>query len=527
MLGLKFLCKFKLMYSTLYNIKSISKHILVFILLLILGATSYHAQNFNRPVPASMPQYEFHRMDTTDLGSYYFCAPYLHNGGNTTSKSMMLIDQNGYLVWATGGAQKFFDFKYHPDHSVFSFTNRQGPVINHFIMDSTFSIIDSISTPSGYGDVHEFQMFPNGNYCFIGGADSVLDLSSFIIDGGPGSVNTNVRDFIIWEFDPSHNLVMRWSALDHIPADVFVDGYAYNASSFDFAHGNSVELDTDGNLIVSMRTANAVYKIDHSTGSIIWRLGGDYNEFTFLNDAGFYGQHDARRLANGNITLFDNQFGTTAGSRGVEYSLNHNDSTAFKVSEYAYSWPLNCYSLGSYRMLENGYQIIGWGNVKRPEPSMTLLDSNQNVAADFFFSDTVVTYRAFFEEFEFKIPQPEITCTNDGTVLTLSAPSSSNYYLWSTGESTQTITVGDTGTYVVWVDQGIGILGSDPYFIEDLASHCIQTGIIDLPERTPEHTTFVGYFDLLGRKIIQLPIGSVYLELYSDGKYYKRLTWEK
>jgi len=507
------------------ELKSYRIHVLACILILCSSASSSFGQNFNRPVPVSFSQYEFQRYDTTDLGSYYLCAPYLHNGGNTISKSMMLIDQDGYLVWATGGSRKFFDFKYHLDHKVYSFTKRQGSVIHHFVMDSSFTIIDSIYAPNNYGDIHEFQIFPNGNYCFIGGADTILDLSAFIIDGNPGSASTNVHDFIIWEFDSNHNLVLKWSALDHIPADIFVDGYPYNSASFDFAHGNSVELDTDGNLIVSMRTANAIYKIDHSSGAVLWRLGGDYNEFTFLNDSGFYGQHDARRLPNGNIALFDNQFGMSNGSRGVEYSLNHNDSTVLKVSEYGYSWPLNCHSLGSYRMLDNGYQIVGWGNSRRPEPSISLVDSNQNLAADFFFSDTVVTYRAFFTEFDLHLSQPEITCSNDGVALTLTAPSSYNYYLWSTGESTQSITVGDTGVYMVWVDQGIGILGSKPYYVEDLATDCISMELEDNVLRTPKDQIFVGYFDLLGRKLSKVPIGTIYLETYADGTCYKRISW--
>ena len=320
---------------------------------------------------------------------------------------------------------------------------------------------------------------------------------------------------------------MQWSALDHIPADAFVDGFPYNAANFDFVHGNAVEYDLDGNLLISIRTANAVYKIDHTTGSVIWRLGGDYNEFNFLNDPGFIAQHDIRRLPNGNITVFDNQWGTTAGSRCLEYELDTANSTALLVSEYDYDWPLNCYSLGSFRKLENGYSVIGWGNTRRPEPSVTLIDSNQNIATDIFFSDTVVTYRAFFQEFELSMTQPEIICSNDGTTLTLSAPAGYNNYLWSSGESSQTITVADTGVYILWVDQGIGMLGSKPYHIEDLATHCISAGLNEYHSELPKSGHLIGYFDMLGRKITRIPIGTCYFEVYSDGKSFRRIRWEE
>ena len=48
-------------------------------------------------------------------------------------------------------------------------------------------------------------------------------------------------------------------------------------------------------------------KFDRQSGDVIWRLGGPMNDFTFINDP-LYGpnrQHDARRLDNGNIIIFD------------------------------------------------------------------------------------------------------------------------------------------------------------------------------------------------------------------------------
>ncbi len=62
-----------------------------------------------------------------------------------------------------------------------------------------------------------------------------------------------------------------------------------------------------GIILLSFRHLNEVTKIDSSSGEIIWRLGGKQNQFTFLGDTmPFSAQHDARRIANGNLTLFDN-----------------------------------------------------------------------------------------------------------------------------------------------------------------------------------------------------------------------------
>ena len=46
---------------------------------------------------------------------------------------------------------------------------------------------------------------------------------------------------------------------------------------------NSVDKDDDGNYLVSSRHYHQVYKIDGSSGDILWRLGGKDNDFTMNN----------------------------------------------------------------------------------------------------------------------------------------------------------------------------------------------------------------------------------------------------
>ena len=49
---------------------------------------------------------------------------------------------------------------------------------------------------------------------------------------------------------------------------------------YDYLHLNSVEVDTDGNLLISARNTWTVYKVDRSTGAVLWRLGGKRSDFT-------------------------------------------------------------------------------------------------------------------------------------------------------------------------------------------------------------------------------------------------------
>jgi hypothetical protein len=72
----------------------------------------------------------------------------------------------------------------------------------------------------------------------------------------------------------------------------------FTSNSVDYVHGNSIEEDTDGNIIISCRHLDQVNKINVGTGEFMWRLGGIKNEFTFINDPEpFTYQHDARRIA--------------------------------------------------------------------------------------------------------------------------------------------------------------------------------------------------------------------------------------
>ena len=75
--------------------------------------------------------------------------------------------------------------------------------------------------------------------------------------------------------------------------------------AFDYFHLNSIAVDTDGHLLVSARHASAVYKLDRRTGEY---LAARRQEERLRDGPGatFNFQHDARRHADGTITVFDN-----------------------------------------------------------------------------------------------------------------------------------------------------------------------------------------------------------------------------
>ena len=169
------------------------------------------------------------------------------------------------------------------------------------------------------------------------------------------------------------------------------------ASAVDYIHGNAIELDYDGNLLISSRHLNEISKISRSTGEFIWRLGGNNNEFTFVNDTiPFHYQHDIRRLENGNITMFDNgNFRAPLVSRALEYQLDEVNKVATLVWSYQHTPVVYGAFMGSVQRLKNGNTLIGWGGTS---PALTEVTPSGTIALEMTLPAGVWSYRVMRDE---------------------------------------------------------------------------------------------------------------------------------
>jgi hypothetical protein len=122
---------------------------------------------------------------------------------------------------------------------------------------------------------------------------------------------------IVQELDiETGKLLFEWRSLDHVSLEESYakPGQDLDYPGIDYLHINSIDVDHDDNLLVSARKISAVYKIDRETGEILWRLGGKKSDFEMGRGTRFAYQHDARRLPDGTISIFDN--GTTVFRKG-------------------------------------------------------------------------------------------------------------------------------------------------------------------------------------------------------------------
>ena len=240
---------------------------------------------------------------------------------------------------------------------------KKGSPVSWVLKDSSFNVVATYVGGNGYmADNHDFEVLPNG-HAIVECADNtpVVDMSKIVPGGFPAALPT---EFIIQEVDVDGNVVFQWKSLDHIPVtDSYQNLTGQNLG--DYIHVNSVWFDeTDGTIILSCRNTSEVIKISRVTGDIIWRMQGKHNQFTFTNGipgntdpAYFQVQHNARRLPNGNLTIFDNGYSDHSDpqygffrpyTRGVEYVIDEVNMTARLVWAFRHNPDIIDYQGGNF-----------------------------------------------------------------------------------------------------------------------------------------------------------------------------------
>lgn len=314
-------------------------------------------------LPSDFPGYTINTPASADNQGYYFIAPFRID--NQPSNYLLMLDNNGEPVYYQNlpAGQTAFDFKKQPNGYLSYFDTD----INGFkVLNSSYQVVSTYTAKDGYGaDIHEFQLLPNNHGVFLAYDTKTVDMSQQVSGGDP---QAQVIGLIIQELDGSGNVVFEWRSWDHFQitdADNHIDLIAH---TIDYVHGNAIQLDWDGNYLISSRHLDEITKIDRRTGAVIWRLGGKNNQFTFTNvdlssQYAFSFQHDIRRLPNGNITIFDNRNNLTPlFSSAEEYLLNEDTKTITRVWEYQSTTPdTYSFAMGSNQRLNNGNTVIGWG----------------------------------------------------------------------------------------------------------------------------------------------------------------------
>lgn len=412
---------------------------------------------------------------------FYFSVPIKIGAGAASYPSTHLIlDKEGSPVYYKKFTGNTGDFKIQPDGRM-TYSSRG----KFYIMDSTFTVKDSVVLKHGIlFDGHDLQILSNGHFLLLGTENVVMDLSPYSLFNGsnPGSATATVQCGVIQEQDANKNVVFEWHCKDHYNFTDVDPLRLTNPNNVDWTHLNAVEQDLDGNFLLSVRHFNEITKIRRSDSSIVWRLGGNANQFNFLNDPSmFKGQHDVRRIGNGNLTLFDNGNSTPSihPATAKEYQLNETTLTANLV--WSYTENANAFSLGlgNTQRLPNGNTLIDYGMLNNTNSIFNVVTASGSKVFEIAFTDTLRSYRSFnYATLPWNLKRPVIGCNSSGGQLYLDAGSGYSSYLWSNGATTQTMAVVSTGTFLVWVPKGQGgFISSEKFTVNDLSSPCIVAGI--------------------------------------------------
>ena len=145
-------------------------------------------------------------------------------------------------------------------------------------MNEQYEVIDLFSVGNGYPrtDNHDFQMLPNGHAILMIYDRQPVDMSQIVPDGDPDAI---VIGLVLQELDTEKTSYLNGAV--GITFQSLIQQSTWTTDEVDYVHGNSVDVDHDGNWLISSRYLDEVTKIDRETGEIIWRLGGKQNMFTF------------------------------------------------------------------------------------------------------------------------------------------------------------------------------------------------------------------------------------------------------
>jgi hypothetical protein len=233
------------------------------------------------------------------------------------------------------------------------------------------------NTTTNYPDVighHDIQYDPVNN--------TFLTFQNYV-----RNVNgTNYLFDKIVELDTSGNVLWSWDSYNYIPlseASPFNETATINGQTVtDFTHANSLDWDYNNSIIyMNCRLTNTFYKINETSGSIIWACG-EFGNFTLLDNNGnplakgtslWYGEHDVKEVAPDVFTIFNNDYDNITNpddcrSSLIEVTLNETSMTA--IVNWSWEAPTQYWNsfAGSAQILPNGDWLGDFGDPSHQDP---------------------------------------------------------------------------------------------------------------------------------------------------------------
>jgi hypothetical protein len=245
----------------------------------------------------------------------------------------------------------------------------------------------------------EAETFHHGVNLGPDGSMLLLSMEIREYDNWPGSVSNpeapreraKVVGDIVMEVRPDGSKANEWRLLDLIDPYRITYGSRANywavrgyAGTMDWCHANGTAYDaSDDAILVSLRTQDAIIKVDRKSGRLRWILGTHANwrepwsQKLLTPDASVawqFHQHDCSITPSGTILCFDNgnhraaPFAKTLPaaqnySRAVEYAVDETSGTVRQVWSYGEAEGLFAGFQGGALRLPNRNTFITYGGI--------------------------------------------------------------------------------------------------------------------------------------------------------------------
>ena len=279
----------------------------------------------------------------------------------------MILRADGKLLWYEPRPDKVHDLKVIQVNGqpALAFWQR-GHGGSYLLLDEHYRPIGRVRAGRGRGtDLHELVVTASGE----------------------AWVSANVKrgsivEYVVQRVDLATGRVLfEWRSLDHVKPSDSYERRPRGGKPWDYFHGNAIAPPTPGDptVVISSRNTSSLYGVDPRTGRTKWILGGKRDQFGLPRGWRFCAQHDAHRLADGDILLFDNggtyMHGTPRcglhAARSMRFRLDVAKRRARLVSSFS-SRGISPHRegyfpgwVGSARLTSDGDLLVDWGPNRR------------------------------------------------------------------------------------------------------------------------------------------------------------------
>lgn len=272
------------------------------------------------------------------------------------------------------------------------------------ILGDDYEIEHEITVDSDLGtfNVHEFKVLEGGKTVLACiNKPQPIKLDDF---GRPDEESWVVTGGFFEQDIKTSEILYEWNSYDKLSITESVkfikEDETLGAPGWDYVHINSVDKNSKGDYIISMRFTNTIYLISGKDGEVLWRLGGEKSDFQ--QDFNFTRQHDVKFVESNSthhvITILNNASdelhteGEVSAALIVALDISSSPMTATVINRIIRpDGQLTRFS-GNIQQLSNGNMFIGWnelGYMTEHAPNGDLLMSSR------FASDRYSTYRSY------------------------------------------------------------------------------------------------------------------------------------